>query len=257
MTFPRRGSLLVEYSTHNCTLSDRDKDAYEVDLGLLARVVERFPASMLHVEVEHLQRTGAWQVKTDLSLARTIDLFAREQAEQPLPAFKQCVRVLTEKVAAFKQGHGERVRPWSAEAPATTVRATSPPDLQRLRQAVEAADFVAFRDAIAIYREPLQSRIGRRIELQPEAAVMLGRSFSLDDCVEEVFLNAFADFRPPAVAEGLGEWLESLIDASIRALAADPDDERSIIDFLRTARQAAHEQVERDGRAAAGGEAAG
>lgn len=247
MTFPRRDSLTVQYSTHNCTLTDRDKDDYEAMLDSLVRVVETFPASSLHVEIRHQPRSNEWEVKLSLSLARRHNVFSREVGEFPHPAFKQGVRRLVERVEAFKETRTPRGRR-DVEVPATFVRAPVAPDTAQLAAAAERGDYVAFRDAIAIYRESLEKRIGRRIELWPEATAALGDRFTIADCAEAVFLDAFEQFdRLQAAGQmSFGERLEGLIDGALASLLADPDEVRRNVDMVRTARDARHEAAAKE-----------
>jgi DNA-directed RNA polymerase specialized sigma24 family protein len=71
---------------------------------------------------------------------------------------------------------------------------------------------------------------------------MLGRARPIADVVEAVFLNAFEgyDRRPPGVR--FGQWLETLIDGSLKGLLQNPDEELDNISFARTLRDLAREQ---------------
>ena len=241
MTHARRDQLLVQYSLHDCTLNEREKDLYEKDLVVLGRVVEDFPSAELHVTIARQPRSGTWEVRLDLELAKQLDLFAQEVGDNLHPAFKDCVRALVGKVQAFKERRGEAGTPERGEVPGRTVRASVEPDLERLASAVRRGDYVDFRDAIGIYRESLRKRIGRRIELHPDASAKLDDTFTIDDCVEDVFLTAFENFEHrPHPPEGLGEWLERTIDGSIVAVAEDPEARRNV-SFARSAREAGRE----------------
>lgn len=238
MAHPHRDQLVVQYSAHDVELSDADKDAFEADLPILARIIEPSPSAELHVEVRHQPRSGEWKIKTELLLANNIRLFAAEVAEQAQPAFKACVRRLVAKVEAFKEGREDRTPRDRSEVPGREVWPAVAPDLDKLRDAAADGDYDAFRDAIASYRESLRKRIGRRIELHPDAAARLGDGLDLEDVVEEVFLTAFDRFdHRPTPPEGLGEWLETLIDDAIRAMVEQPEERRNI-SFLRSARGA-------------------
>ena len=238
MSFSQR-ALMVQYAVHGGTLSDRDKDDFEAGLGALARAVETFPSSVLHVDIEHQPRTHTAQVKVSLELARSMQFVAREDGEHAHPAFKKCVRRLVEQVAAFKESrrHSEKART-TEEVPATLVRAPVEPDVTRLTPAVEAGDYVAFRDTMGIYRESLRKRIGRRIELHPEAAARLDVDFTLDDCVELVLLDAFEQFDSGTrTSMAMGEWLETLIDGAVRDLGSGDEEALRNVSFVRSARR--------------------
>ena len=241
MAHPHRDQLVVQYSARGRELSVADKDAFEADLPLLARIIEPCPAAELHVEVAHHPRTNVHEVKTELLLANHIRLFAAETAEQAQPAFKACVRCLIAKVEGFRRAREPRLPRDRSAVPTQEVRATSEPDFAQLEAAAGDGDYEAFRGALSVYRETLRSRVGRRIELHPDAAAELGSTLEVDDVIEEVLVTAFSRFpRRPAPPESLGEWLESLIDGAIRALAEQPDERRNV-SFLRSAGEAQDE----------------
>lgn len=238
MSFSRPGQLLVQYSTRSCSLSDRDKDEYEKDLMPLARAVERFPTAALHAEIAHASRSGEWTVKLELALARGIQRFVKNRDDAPQPAFKAAVRSLIRQVEEFEASRTPRERFGAAEVPVRRVRSPVAPDLDRMQRAVEAGDHAEFHAAISIYEDSLRKRIGRRIELHPDAAAQLEDELSIDDCVEAVFLDAFEQFRcRPGGSQGFGDWLETLIDPAIRALLDDPDEVRRNLDFVRSMRR--------------------
>lgn len=106
MSFERRDQLTVEYAIHDCVFTDREKDAYEEDLQLLAEVVAPFPAASLHIHVSQPARSGDWQVKTTLLLADSLRLFASATDRTHHPAFKTCVRRLVDDVRAFQDQIG-------------------------------------------------------------------------------------------------------------------------------------------------------
>jgi len=88
----------------------------------------------------------------------------------------------------------------------------------------------------------VRKRAGRWIERYPDFEARLGAAFTLEDLVEEVFLNAFEHFDRWPEELRLGEWLEGLIDPSVKALLKDPEAERTNLDAVRTYRETAGEQ---------------
>jgi hypothetical protein len=60
----------------------------------------------------------------------------------------------------------------------------------------------------------------------------------LGDIVEEIYLNAFEQFTRRPTALRLSEWLENLIEPSIRALLRHPDEEAENASMARTLREA-------------------
>jgi hypothetical protein len=93
-----------------------------------------------------------------------------------------------------------------------------------------------------MYEDQINKRAGRWIQRYPQLDAQLGQRFYLFEVVEEVFLNAFERFEQrPAVT--LGEWLEGLIDESVRTLLEHPDLEKQNVSFLQTL-QEMHERGE-------------
>jgi len=81
------------------------------------------------------------------------------------------------------------------------------------------------------------------VERYPAAEAKLGHGLVISEIVEEVFLNAFERFndRPPL---RMGEWLESLIDPSLKALLEDTAAEKENLSFIQSAQLA---EAERNG----------
>jgi hypothetical protein len=89
-----------------------------------------------------------------------------------------------------------------------------------------------------VYDEALQKRVGRWIERYPRAEARLGDNLLISEIVEEVFLNAFDQFNDRPEALRLGQWLENLIDPSLRTLFYDGEQERENVRMVETAREA-------------------
>jgi hypothetical protein len=104
-------------------------------------------------------------------------------------------------------------------------------------EAAAAGDYPAFRKHLSGYEQWLRLRVGRRIELHPDAQARLGGDLRIGDAVELVYLTAFEGFNRRPTAVPLGEWLEGLIDPAVRALLNDPDEERAAVSFARTTRE--------------------
>jgi len=130
-------------------------------------------------------------------------------------------------------------RTGSRPAAAEIVKNRSRPDDQNgvLTRAANAGDYRTFRTALAGYEEWLRKRVGRWIQRYPEAEARIGRGLAIGDVLEAVYLNAFEQFsrRPKAVP--FHEWLDELIDPSLKAHLKHPDEERASASFARTVRQ--------------------
>jgi hypothetical protein len=93
-----------------------------------------------------------------------------------------------------------------------------------------------------VYEESVRKRAGRWIQRYPEFEALLGDEFALDDLVEEVMLNAFDQFNDKPKELRLGQWLEELIDPSVKALLQNPEAERENIAAVRSWRDQAEEE---------------
>jgi hypothetical protein len=101
-------------------------------------------------------------------------------------------------------------------------------------EAVRAGDYAEFRRLMYVYEEPLRNRIGRWIERYPAVAATLQVQIYLEDIIEEVFLTAFDEYEHRPQAVPFGEWLEGLIDPSVKLVSTADDEELDNISFART-----------------------
>lgn len=225
--------LAVQYDAHGFGLSDGVKARFDEDLDRLATILRRGPAASLHVDLVRHARTGDHHVKTSLRIDRGPAFFTGERDPLPGPAFKRCVHKLIRKVEEFRR-KAEKVHAGAAER-GPQVTAASEPDWDRVGQAVEDSDYVAFRQALTVYEDALAQRVGRAIERFPEAAAALGDRILISEVVEEVFLNAFEEFAAGVRStDRLSVWLEGLIEPSIRDLLEDPESEKENVAFVRS-----------------------
>lgn len=231
-------NLRIQIDAHQCQLSPAETQKMRDSLGVLAREVENFPVSDLHVLVEHNARNTDYSVKTSLLLTGET-LVSSDHDARPYTAFERCVANLEKAVHAYKERMG-RVPERQKQNKGTrqVLEPTLDPDPAALDAAVRDGDFAAFRGATYGYEEPLRKRIGRWVERYPQVSARIDKSLKIEDIVEEVFLDAFEAFphRPQDVR--LGEWLESLIDPAIKDLLRHPDEELENIRLARTAEEA-------------------
>jgi ribosome-associated translation inhibitor RaiA len=227
--------LRILFQTRHYELTPAERAQMEENTHTLARAVESFPVADLHVEVLRHPRTQDFHVKTTLRLTKKA-LFTGDRDVLPHPAYERCVRKLVHKVQAYKEkmsgvSAGERV----AEGARPGVRPDLEPDLGALERSAQAQDYPSFRKAISVYDDVMEHRVGRWIRRFPEAEARLGKDFVLADIVEEVCLNAYERFaRRPA--DRLGNWLEKLIDPSLRAFLENGEAE---VERARAAAEAA------------------
>lgn len=230
-------NLRIELDTKNCELSPATLAKYEAGLEPLREPVKKFPVSDLNITVAYQPRTETYRVKTTLALpGRT--LAAGDIDRYPYTAFERCIRKLIRRLLAY-QDEMSATDELSKHQKGTQqlVVPEQEPDIPAIEAAVRNGDYSAFRDAMYVYEEPVRKRIGRWVERYPEVERRLNIDLTLADMVEEVFLNAFEywDERPSNVP--LGEWLEQLIDPSLKLLSEHPSEELENIQFAHTLRE--------------------
>jgi len=230
-------NLRIELDTNNCELTPTQIEHFEQGLAPLRKPVEKFPVSDLYITVTYQPRSNAYRVNTALVLTgRT--LAAGDIDQYAYPAFERCIRKLARRVETYEADLADvEERKKHQKGTHHDVFPETPPDVELLEKAVAEQDYVAFRNAMTVYEEPLRKRIGRWVQRYPAIEQRIGEDLNLNDMVEEVFLNALErwDKRPDEVP--LGEWLEQLIDPSVRLLAEHPAEELENIDFARSLRE--------------------
>jgi ribosome-associated translation inhibitor RaiA len=227
-------NLRIQLDTKHCNVTPGEVAKMETALGHLARVAETFPVSDLYIYIRHHPRSNDYHVKTSLVLpGRT--LFTGDRDVLMYPAFERCVGKLVHKVETYKQGLSKTAEVAKREKGThQEVHPDRDPDPRTLEEAVRAQDYAAFRRATFGYEEPVRKRVGRWIQRYPEVQAQIGKGLAVADIVEEVFLNAFERYEHRPSGPALGEWLEGLIDPSVRALLEHPDEEKENVQFART-----------------------
>jgi hypothetical protein len=235
---PVRHKLQIHFDTHECEPSREELEQMADDLDSLARQAGNFPVADARVLIEWNGRNKEYAVK--LALLLTGEPLVTSDHDVVLhAAFERAVRSLEHALKGYKErldGVAERRRLENG-----TRREVVPavlPDATALDSAVEAGDYAGFRAAIAPYEEPLGVRIGRWIERYPAVAAKLGRNFAVSDILEGVFLAAFEAHPRRPDRMRYGEWLEELIDPTVRAIERDPAKELENIRMVRSAAEA-------------------
>jgi len=215
--------LRVSLETKHCELPAAEVERMGTSLAALDRLAAPFPVSDLYITVRHHPRSGSYQVKTSLVLTgRT--LVAGEEDANHHPAFERCVGTLVQQLEAYQDDLGG-THETSKQEKGThhDVLPTNAVDTAALDDAVRAGDLAAFRGAIAAYDDPLRRRIGRWVQRFPEVQAHVGNDLAIGDLMEAVYLNAFEAYEHRPANVPLGEWLEGLIDRSLRELLRNPN----------------------------------
>lgn len=234
-------NIRIELDTENCEFSERQIAKLEETLSPVRELVKDFPVTDLYVTIQYYPPSHEYRVKTVFQLTGK-GLATGDVEEDWHLAFRRCVRKLVHKVTAYKARLGSDEETAKHEkGTRQDVIANQPVDTQALAEAVEQSDYAEFRTLLYPFEEPVRKRVGRWIQRYPQVEAQLGERFDLADIVEEVFLNAFERFDDHPREVPLGDWLENLIDPSVKLLSKDTDEELANISFARSAVEAERE----------------
>jgi hypothetical protein len=232
---PAPENLRVEFETQDCTIPKDERARMEESLAPVAEAVRGLPAADLRFKVMYHPNRQAYHVEARLQLSAA-SVSTGEWDPYLDSAFQRCVQRLIRKVQAFRE-HPDGEAEARAERLAALdqdVVAPEDPAAGPLGEAVRAGDYRTFRTALAVYEEWLRKRVGRWVQRFPEAEARVGHDLRLGDLVEEVFLNAFEGYTERTTAVRLSDWLDSLIDPSLKEFLRHPDEERANASLART-----------------------
>jgi len=167
-------------------------------------------------------------------------LFNSDYGEDYRMAFDRLVQKLGDQVADYRE-HPNRGAEKVARQRAVLDRdivAPEGPDIGPLGQAVQDGDYRTFRRLLSGYEEWLRDRIGRWVQRYPDAEAQVGNRLRLGDLLEEVYLNAFERYPQWPTEVPFHEWLDGLIDPSLKEFLRHPDEERENASIARTLRNA-------------------
>ena len=230
-----KADLLVTFDAHECHPAPAAYDEMRAGLDSLSRQVAHFPTHDLRVYIEGKARSNEYVVKLSLILPGKT-LACSEHAPTVQAAFERCVDVLVENVKAYKDSLGQVPERQKAEKGThQALLPSSQVDVAAVTAAVEAGDYAAFRASLAPYEDGLRLRVGRWIERYPAVQGLIGKKIEAIDVTEAVFLAAFDDYEHQPLDERFGDWLESLIDPTVRAFEHKPDEELENVNMARSA----------------------
>jgi hypothetical protein len=233
-----RYRLRVEIQSKECRIPEDELTRMQGSLQPLGEAVQDFPGAELTLSVICHPRSQAYHVEARLKLPGKT-LFSSDEDAYLDTAFQRCLRKLIHGVEAYRANPDaaavQQVR--RRDRLDNDIVAPQAPAAGPLGQAVEAGDYRAFRLVLSGYEEWLRKRVGRWIQRYPSAEARLHNGLLIGDVLEEVYLNAFERFteRPRAVA--LHDWLERLIDPSLKGLLKHPDEGRENASLARTLRE--------------------
>ncbi len=233
-----RFHLRVTFDAKQCEIPRDELVRMQNSLAPLGEEVHDFPASDLAIRIIHHPRSNVYHVESRLRLPGQT-LFTGDQDTYLDSAFQRCVRKLIQKVRTYKEHPDAQAEALAARLTAhgRNVVAPQDPGDGPLGNAVRAGDYRAFRSALYDYEEWLRKRVGRWIQRYPQAEARIGNGLKLGDLVEEVYLNAFEGYAQRPTEVPFNDWLDSLIDPSLKMLLRRPDEERENASMVRSLRE--------------------
>jgi len=227
-------NLRIDLDTKEFELSEAELEKLQRGIDPIRKPVATFPVSDLYITIFHHPRSGRYVVKTSLVLPGDT-LFSREEAADFHPAFERCIASLLRNLVALK-GRLEHLEEQSKLGQGTHHRMlpTFIPDPTAIEEAVNDGDYHAFRVATFEYEEALTQRVGRWAFRYPDLEAEVGTRIMIDDMVEAVFLDAFEQYGEKSAEVGFGQWLESMVDATVKRFLARPDEELEDVARART-----------------------
>jgi len=230
--------LRVEITTRDCEVPPDERERLQTALSELAGRVRDFADASLSVRVIHHPKAAAYHAEFRLRLPGRL-LSADEKAPDLDTALSRGFATLTREVEAYGKRPDESAAAQAERRAALDRDVVAPEDpaVGPVGEAARDGDYRRFRIALAGYEEWLRKRVGRLVQRIPEAQARVSRGLRLGDVVEEVYLQAFEGFADRPTEVRLREWMEGLIEPSIRALLRHPDEESAAASFARTVRQ--------------------
>jgi ribosome-associated translation inhibitor RaiA len=236
-----RHKLQIHFDLHECQFTPEALSALADDLDPLAMQAGNFPVADVRARIEWNGRNNEYVVKLSLILPGET-LVTSDHDAVVHAAFHRALDSLERALESYKgRLGGVDARQKMEEAGKLQAPTTAGPvDEAALDAAAAARDYPAFRAAITPYEDWLRLRVGRWVERYPDVqARMMGRDFDVLDLMEGVFLAAFEQHARRHAEVRYRDWLEGLIDPTIRDFARDPVGERQNVNLARSACAAA------------------
>jgi ribosome-associated translation inhibitor RaiA len=234
-----RNHLRVEIRSKRCEVPQDERARMQERLREIGEKVRELPAAQLTLNLIYHPRAQDYHAEAKLKLAgRTF--FAGERNDYLDSAFQGCVG----RLLAQLDGYGEHPDRAAAErdrqraARDADIVLPEDPDAGPVANAVHAGNYRAFRTTMAGYEEWLRKRVGRWLQRYPAVEDRVGNDILIGDLIEEVYLRAFEGFAKRPADIRVSEWLDKLIDPSLRELVKNPDAVHQEASLARTVRQA-------------------
>ena len=223
-----------DLDTTGFTPTSRERDMIAAECDRIAPIVEEFPTKILHTNVGYNSNSEEYEVK--LALVLPGQTFATGNVSESWDAsLETSVHKMIRRIEHYKATlSGEMGRAHAVAGTTMEVQPNRQIDASVVTDAVGDGNYAAFRQAMFPLEESLRDRIGRWVQRYPQIQSKLGEKFTIADIVEETFIMAFDQFAQWHPEMFFGQWVESLIDPAMKAIANDPDKELEAISFQKT-----------------------
>lgn len=213
--------------------TDAETQAIAAEVDRIRPLIEDFPTQILHINLEYNSHSEEYKVK--LALVLPGQTFATgDVSEAWEPSLEKSVHKMIRRIEHYKatmSGEPEQAR--IAAGTTMEVEPNRRMDGKQVVAAVESGNYTEFRKAMYPIEESLRNRVGRWVQRYPQIQAKIGTRFTIADIVEETFMLVFdryAEWRPKMF---FGQWIETLIDPAMKAIAHDPEGELETISFQR------------------------
>ena len=216
------------------TPTDTETQNIAAEVDRIRPLVQDFPTQILHINLKHNTNSEEYEVK--LALVLPGQTFATgDVSEAWEPSLEKSVQRMIRRIEHYKSTmSGE---PEQARAAAGTAMEFEPNrrmDGPQVAAAIESGNYTEFRKAMFPTEESLRDRVGRWVQRYPQIQAKIGTRFTIADIVEETFMLAFDRYSHWQPEMFFGQWIETLIDPAMKAIAHDPEGELETISFQRT-----------------------
>jgi hypothetical protein len=228
----------VQFQTKQCRVPGKELARLEQRLESLGAAVQEFPEARLKVNIIYHPRSMVYHVESRLQLpGRT--LFSSDHGQDYREVFDRSIRTLGERVGEYVANEPDQRARRIAGTRAALGRDVVAPeghDTGPVAQAVQDGDYKRFRQLLAGYEDWLRNRIGRWVQRYPEAQAEVGDGLRLGDLLEEVYLNAFEHYTEWPTLVPFHDWLDGLIDPSLKEFLRHPTEEQENASMVRSLR---------------------
>lgn len=230
-------ALEIQFDVKEFHLSDAEEQTLRQKLSSLARQVDNFPVAELRAVIQG-SRSSDLSIKLSLILPGKT-LVARDHDQVLNVGFDRCVEFLVRELDAYKHDLSNQAKTAKTEEGTLhELRPSSAVDERAINEAVESADYVAFRNAMLPFEDELRLMVGRWVHRYPEVNDAVGDGIEIADIVEETFLEAFEQFADRPKNVPLGVWLQRRADSALKAIVRNPEEVMQNVSFVRTTRNA-------------------